>query len=68
MTAPVLDKLAYSIANFAAAVDLSVSSIYYAIEDGELTPVYRGRKPLITREEGQRWLESLPAEPTKRSA
>ena len=57
-----LDKLAYSIPNFAKAVDLSVSAIYKAIEDDELVPSYPNRKPLITKKEGERWLASLPAE------
>lgn len=57
-----LDQLAYSIPNFAKAVDLSVSAIYEAIKANELVPAYPNRKPLITREEGVRWLQSLPAE------
>lgn len=60
-----LDKLAYSLQNFAQAVDLSDEAIRQAIEDGELVPSYAGRKkskPLIMREEGLRWLRSLPAE------
>lgn len=58
-----LDQLAYSIPNFAKAVDLSVSSIYEAINSNELVPVYpTKRKPLISRAEGERWLQSLPAE------
>ena len=62
MTAPTLEKLAYSIPNFAEVVDLSVSTIYDEIRAGRLTPSYPNRKPLITRREGQRWLDSLPAE------
>ena len=57
-----LEKLAYSIPNFAEAVDLSVSTIYDAIKSGNLTPSYPNRKPLITRDEGMRWLSTLPAE------
>lgn len=63
MTAPiVLDKLAYSIPNFAAAVDLSVEKVRQHIERGELVPSYVDSKPLIMREEGERWLRSRPAE------
>ena len=62
MTTPTLEKLAYSIPNFAAAVDLSVTTIYDAIKAKELTPSYPNRKPLIMREEGERWLRTLPAE------
>jgi hypothetical protein len=60
---PVLDKLAYSIPNFARAVDLSETTVKLAITSGDLIPVYPAkRKPLITKQEGERWLQSLPAE------
>lgn len=60
---PTLDKLAYSIPNFAKAVDLSETTVKLAITTGELVPVYPAkRKPLITKQEGERWLSSLPAE------
>lgn len=55
-----LDKLAYSIPNFASAVDLSISSIYEDIAAGKLVPSYRNSKPLISKKEGERYLESLP--------
>jgi hypothetical protein len=59
-----LDKLAYSLPNFAKATDLSLSTIYNAINANELVPVYPAkRKPIIPREEGLRWLRALPAEP-----
>lgn len=58
----VLDKLAYSIPNFAQAVDLSIQQVRNHIAAGELVPSYSGAKPLIMREEGERWLRSLPAE------
>lgn len=60
-----LDKLAYSIPNFASAVDLSVDTIRKAIDNGDLIPSYptkAGRKPIIDRREGERWLENLPSE------
>lgn len=57
-----LEKLAYSIDSLAEATDLSRSSIYNAIRDNELVPVYRGNKPLISRTEAERWLDSLPTE------
>jgi len=62
MTEP-LDKLAYSIPNFAKAVDLSVDTIRKAIDKNDLLVVYpttAGKKPLITRREGERWLDNLP--------
>lgn len=57
-----LDKLAYSIPNFAKAVDLSVSTVREQIEKGNLVPSYPNSKPIISRVEGERWLASLPAE------
>ena len=61
-TAPVLDKLAYSIPNFAKAVDLSIEKVRQHIARGELVPSYVDSKPLIMREEGERWLRARPAE------
>lgn len=60
--AVVLDKLAYSIPNFASCVDLSIQQVRNHIAAGELVPSYSGAKPLIMREEGLRFLRSLPAE------
>lgn len=57
-----LDKLAYSLPNFAKAVDVSLQHIRNEIEGGYLVPSYTRSKPLITREEGERWLRSLPSE------
>lgn len=57
-----LEKLAYSIPNFAKAVDMSVESVRQQIAAGNLVPSYPNSKPLITRAEGERWLKSLPAE------
>ncbi|UXZ57050.1 hypothetical protein [Curtobacterium sp. Arg-1] len=60
-----LEKLAYSIPNFATAVDLSVDTIRKAIDSGDLIPAYptkAGRKPIISKTEGERWLASLPSE------
>lgn len=60
---PVLDKLAYSIPNFAKAVDLSVTTVREAIQSGDLVASYPAKmKPLITKAEGERWLASLPSE------
>lgn len=57
-----LDKLAYSLPNFAKAVDLSLEKVRQHIARGELVPSYVDSKPLIMREEGERWLRSRPAE------
>lgn len=58
----ILDKLAYSIPNFAKAVDLSIEAVRQQIRAGDLVPSYPNSKPLITKEEGERWLRSLPSE------
>lgn len=57
-----LDKLAYSLDEFAAAVSLSKEYIRLQILADKLTPSYAGSKPLILRDEGLRWLRSLPSE------
>lgn len=57
-----LDKLAYSLDEFATAVSLSKEFIRLQIAADKLVPSYAGTKPLIMREEGERWLRSLPAE------
>ena len=66
MTTTTLDKLAYSLDEFASAVSVHKNTIRNAIDAGDLVPAYVGSKPLITRAEGERWLRSLPAErPTR---
>jgi hypothetical protein len=58
------DQLAYTIDNFARAVDVSDWTIRQAIRSGELVARYPGKKKaLITKIDGQRWLASLPTEP-----
>lgn len=56
-------KLAYTLEEFAEVVSLSKAQIRKHIENHDLVPVYSGTKPLITREEGERWLRTLPEEP-----
>lgn len=65
MTVPVLSKLAYTLDEFAEAVSLSKAQIRKHVDgraEPTLVPSYSGTKPLITREEGERWLRSLPSE------
>lgn len=64
MTKPpvVLDKLAYTIPNFAIVVDMSVEAVRQQIRDGRLIPGYPNTRPLISKTEGERWLASLPSE------
>ena len=54
--------LAYTYQEFAAATGLAVSTIRKAVDKGQIVPAYFGTKPLITAEEGRRFIESLPAE------
>ena len=57
-----LDKLAYSLDEFAEAVSLSKEFIRQQIAAEQLVPSYAGAKPLIRKDEGLRWLATLPAE------
>lgn len=60
-------KLAYSVAGFAKAVDMSESVIREEIKAGRLLSVYpRGGKQIITAEDGRKWLNSLPSEKPSR--
>lgn len=60
--APKLDKLAYSLEDFAAAVSLSDEQLRFHIKRNELVPRYSGAKPIITAAEAERFLHSLPYE------
>jgi excisionase family DNA binding protein len=62
MPADTLEKLSYSIRELAEATGLSVDSIYKAIRDKDLTTKKFGTKPLVLREEAERWLKSLPSD------
>lgn len=62
-----LDKIAYSLDNFAKAVDLSKEKVRQHIDRGELVPSYVDHKPLIMREEGERWMRSRPTERPERA-
>lgn len=57
-----LEQLAYSIPNFAKAVDVSLEKVRQHIDRGNLVKSYIDSKPVILREEGLRWLRSLPNE------
>lgn len=60
------DRLSYSIPNFAKAVDVSVEKVRQHIERGNLVKTYIDTKPVIRREEGLRWLRTLPNEKPER--
>lgn len=60
-----LDKLAYSIPNFARAVDLSETTLREEIAKNNLIvsyPTRAGKKPIITRKNAEAWLDSLPVD------
>jgi len=58
-----LEKLAYSINELVEVSGVGRTSIYNAIRANELCPQYRGTKPVISRKEAERWIDSLPTEP-----
>lgn len=43
-----------------AALGLSSREIQRAVAQGDLTPHYRGKKPLFLRDDLIAWVESLP--------
>jgi hypothetical protein len=62
MTKPTKQTLAYSLQEFAEQTGMGLRKVHYAIQDGRLKPTYWDSKPLITADEGKRFLESLPSE------
>jgi hypothetical protein len=57
-----LTKLAYSTAELARAVGVSVDLVQSAMRDGSLMPSYVRSKPIFPINEAERWLSSLPTE------
>lgn len=55
-----LTPVSYDLESAAAAVGLSERELRRVIAAGDLTPRYRGRKPLILRSDLLEWVESLP--------
>lgn len=58
-------RLAYSVAEFAAATGYGRSTIDEAIARGDLVASYANKKGVIDVDEGRRWIKSLPHEPPK---
>jgi predicted site-specific integrase-resolvase len=54
--------LAYSLAEAAESVGVSLSTLKNVIAAGDLNPVYVNSKPVITATELTAWLSSLPPE------
>lgn len=52
--------IAYTLDQAGEAVGLSTFPIRQAIEAGDLTPKYSGRKPLIDHDDLKAWFKSLP--------
>ena len=63
-----MDFIGLDLDRAADAVSISKREIQYAIANNALVARYVGTKPLISPSELQRWFESLPTEPKRRSA
>ena len=59
MTTTEVQRIAYTKAEAAARVGLSVDSISAAIANGDLAAKKYGTKPLISHDELVRWFDSL---------
>jgi len=55
-----MDKLAFSILELCRSVGIGRTTAYEEIRSGRLKVIKVGKRTLITAEELQRWLESLP--------
>lgn len=57
---------AYTLNEWAEACGLGRTTIREHIDANNLVPSYPNSKPIITLEEGLRWLRTLPSEPPAR--
>lgn len=62
------ETLAYTVEEFAAATGYGRTTIDEAIARGDLRPKFANQKGIILKEEGERWLLSLPDERPAKSA
>lgn len=58
----------YTFEEFAWATSISKEMVRRVVARGELATEMYGRKRVITREEGLRWLHSLPERPPQKAA
>lgn len=63
---PLLQPIALSIPDAAAAVGYSETVLKEAIGRGDLVPRYENTKGVIPADELLEWVKSLPAEPQRR--
>ncbi len=56
---PSLEPQAYTVADFCRAYRVSNTTFYALQKRGDIRTIKVGRRTLITRDEAQRWLNSL---------
>ena len=56
-----LPKLVFSIPETAAAAGAGRTTVYRAIQNGELVARKRGRRTVVLADDLKRWLDNLPA-------
>jgi hypothetical protein len=61
-SAPDVPRLAYTVAELAAAIGVSDQQIYNHIKRGDIKPKYSGKKTIIPVAEAQRFFDELPDE------
>jgi excisionase family DNA binding protein len=57
-----VERLAYSLAEAAEVVGVSLPTLRRAIDKGDIVPRYPSRRPVIPAAELQQWLDRLPTE------
>jgi excisionase family DNA binding protein len=60
-------KLAYGIKEVGRVINTGQSTVYEYIKEGKIRAVKHGRRTLILAEDLQRYLNSLPAIPARRT-
>ena len=60
-------KLAYGIKEVGRVINTGQSTVYEYMKDGRIRAVKHGRRTLILAEDLQRYLNSLPAIPARRT-